>query len=346
LKIPIQNIYYLLCYAWDKLEEGKKVNVSPSDYEDAIDLYARVLLNGCKHLFKRGLEHNYNSITREYAGIKGKIDFHSSLNKNLFKQGRAFCQFDEFEANILQNQLLKATLKRLTKINEIDKKVKQEVWYCYSKFVNVDDIDIQLSLFSKVKIHRNNSFYEFLLRICKLVIENTVLDESSGRYQFKDFLGNDKAMASLFEAFVRNFYKKEQNYFVVSREDIFWDAIPLGTSSESYLPKMQTDITLESNSRKIILETKFYSNTLNSRFETVKYNSANLYQLYSYLRNIELKESHPKNTESEGILLYPTVQYTLAETYQMGNHKVSINTIDLSKNWKEISQDLINIIGT
>ena len=29
MNIPIQNIYYLLCYAWDKLEEKEVVDVDP-----------------------------------------------------------------------------------------------------------------------------------------------------------------------------------------------------------------------------------------------------------------------------------------------------------------------------
>jgi uncharacterized protein YutE (UPF0331/DUF86 family) len=37
---------------------------SQSDYENAIELYASVLINGCKHLFKRGIEHNYNEVER------------------------------------------------------------------------------------------------------------------------------------------------------------------------------------------------------------------------------------------------------------------------------------------
>lgn len=344
LKIPIQNIYYLLCYAWDKLEEAKKINVSKSDYENAIELYARVLINGCKHLFKRGLEHNYNDVSMEYVGIKGKINFNASLNKNLFKQGRAICQFDEFETNILQNQILKVTLKRLTKIKTLDKKVKQEIWFYYSKFSNVDEIEIQLALFSKVRIHRNNSFYDFLLKISKLIIENTVLDESEGNYNFKEFIGSDKAMASLFEAFIRNFYKKEQLIFSVRREDINWDAVAVGGSLESYLPKMQTDVTLESANRKIILETKYYSSALNSRFEGKKFHSGNLYQLYSYLRNIETKLTHIKNNESEGILLYPVVGYHLNENYILGSHKLSVKTIDLSKSWQEIETQLFEII--
>jgi 5-methylcytosine-specific restriction enzyme subunit McrC len=344
LKIPIQNIYYLLCYAWDKLEEGKRVNVSQSDYENAIDLYARVLINGCKSLFKRGLERNYNDIKTEYIGVKGKIDFSASLNKNLFKQGRSICQFDEFEVNILQNQILKATLKRLTKVKDIDKLVKKEIWLYYFKFSNVDDIDLQISLFSKIRIHRNNSAYDFLLKISKLIIENTVLDEAEGTYNFKEFTGSDMAMASLFESFIRNFYTKEQKVFSVRREDIYWDAVPVGNSLGSYLPKMQTDVTLESENRKVILETKYYANALNDRFESKKFHSNNLYQLYSYLRNIETKLTHKKNIESEGILLYPVVGYQLNENFILGTHKLSVKTIDLSKSWREIEKQLFEIV--
>jgi 5-methylcytosine-specific restriction enzyme subunit McrC len=345
LKIPIQNIYYLLCYAWDKLEEGKRVNISQSDYKNSIDLYTRVLLNGCMNLFKRGLEHNYFTVQQEYVGIKGKIDFSASINKNLFKQGRSVCLFDEFQVNILQNQILKATLKLLTKEKYLDKKLKQETWFYYMKFGNVDDIDIELAHFSRIQIHKNNSFYEFLLKISKLIIENTTLNEIDGTYYFKDFIGSDKAMASLFEAFIRNFYYREQSLFSVSREDISWDVIPIGDSLESYLPKMQTDITLESKNRKIIIETKFYANALSERFEKKKFHSHNLYQLYSYLRNIETKTSHTKNIESEGILLYPVVGCQLDESYMFGAHKLSVKTVDLSKSWREIEKQLFTIIN-
>lgn len=319
--------------------------MSQSDYQNSIDLLARVLINGCKYLFKRGLEHNYNDVKKEYLGIKGKIDFSASLNKNLFKQGRAICQFDEFEANILQNQILKATLKKLTLVKLLDKKLKQDARFCYFKFSNVTDIQIQLSFFSKVRIHGNNTFYDLLLKISKLIFEHTTLNEVDGTYQFKEFTGSEMAMASLFESFIRNFYAKEQNIFSVRREDIYWDVIPIGNSLESYLPKMQTDVTLESENRKIIIETKYYISTLTERFEAKKFHSHNLYQLYSYLRNLETKSSHKKNIESEGILIYPVVEYYLNESYILGTHKLSVKTLDLSLSWREIEKQLFAIIG-
>ena len=78
MKIPIQNIYYILSYAWNKLQESKIVNVSVDDYEHIYDLLSQVLINGCHHLFKRGLDRNYITIEEAYPGIKGKILFAES----------------------------------------------------------------------------------------------------------------------------------------------------------------------------------------------------------------------------------------------------------------------------
>jgi 5-methylcytosine-specific restriction enzyme subunit McrC len=228
----------------------------------------------------------------------------------------------------------------------VDKDLKKQIWNCYWKFFDTSDINIDLSLFSKVRIHRNNSFYDLLLKICKLIIENTVLDEKTGNYHFKEFIGSEKAMAKLFETFVRNFYKKEQSQFSVRSEDIEWDAKPVGGSSEHYLPKMQTDVTLESKGRKIIIDTKYYLNALKSRFDNEKFRSENLYQLYSYLRNIEAKPGHPLNPTCEGILLYPTVNYTLNEEFEIGSHRLHIRTVDLNRNWQNIKKELLSICHT
>ena len=39
MKIPILNIYYLLCYAWDRLREGQIVDVSALDSHDLSNLF-------------------------------------------------------------------------------------------------------------------------------------------------------------------------------------------------------------------------------------------------------------------------------------------------------------------
>jgi len=45
---------------------------------------------------------------------------------------------------------------------------------------------------------------------------------------------------------------------------------------------MQTDITLEAIDHKLIIDTKYYGKTLSIYYDTEKFHSNNLYQIYSY----------------------------------------------------------------
>lgn len=343
MEIPIKNIFFLLSYAWDKLEEANQMEINSSDYNDAINLLTRVLVTGCRHIQKRGLDKSYINVTEEYSGVKGKINFEASLNKNLFGQGKSICSFDYFSSNIIHNQILKSVLRLLTRIKDIDKRLLNEVWTCFYRFYEVDEIDLRLSHFSQVRIHRNNYEYDFLLKVSKLILENSVLNEEEGKYHFKDFTRNEKAMAALFESFVRNFYLKEQSEFKVRREDIYWNAEAINNSNLMLLPKMQTDITLESGNHKIIIDTKYYKQTLAFNYSD-KFHSNNLYQMYSYLTNLEKNMNNTNNYNCEGILLYPTVQREINESYKIGNHIVRIITIDLSQDWKVIHKKLLDIL--
>lgn len=345
MEIPILNIYYLLCYAWNKLDEGEKVSVGISDYRHAIDLFTRVLVNGCHHILKRGLDRGYVSYSNEYPGIKGKVNFGATINRNLFEQGKAVCEFDEFESNILQNQLLKGTLLRLTKVLTLDSRLRKEVWTMYFRFSNIDDVSMSLSQFNQVRIHRNNAHYSLSLNVCKMIIEYTSLNEDTGTYIFQDFIRNEKAMAKLFESFVRNFYQKEQAEYKVSSPKIPWGVRELDTSDLGLLPEMQTDIVLESKERKIVIDTKYYSQTVaTNRFGTNKFHSNNLYQVYSYLRNLEEESTNKLNKEAEGVLLYPTVNQEYDHSYLMAGHRIRLVTVDLSRDWKYIANRLKSIV--
>ena len=57
--IPIQNIYYLFCYAWDRFEESKVVDVGGVDSPELVDLLAKVLSSGLKRLIRMGIDRGY-----------------------------------------------------------------------------------------------------------------------------------------------------------------------------------------------------------------------------------------------------------------------------------------------
>lgn len=344
MEIPVRNIYYLLSYAWNRLEEAERLEVSISDYKDSLNLFTRLLLAAVNYLFKKGLDRSYIDVSEDYAGVKGKLNFKASLNKQLFKQGITNCTFDEFSSNVLQNRILKSTLRLITKLDSIDPQLRKEAWSGFCRFHGVDEIDLQLHHFQQVRIHRNNSEYDFPLRVARFIFENIVLDEKTDTYFFKDFTRDEKAMASLFEDFIRNFYAREQSHYAVRREDIRWEAEALHDSDLSLLPKMQTDITLESLTHKIIIDTKYYRETLSTHYDTQKIHSSNLYQIYAYLNNVEKDFRNSKNAMCDGMLLYPTVGREIDASYQIGKHKIRIATVNLGEDWSVISQRLLSFV--
>ena len=147
-------------------------------------------------------------------------------------------------------------------------------------------------------------------------------------------------MAALFEAFVLNFYKRELQGYHVSAPFIQWDAEPLDESSLDYLPRMETDIVLKSDSRTIIIDTKYYQETMKKgQYGKRKINRDNLFQIFSYVENYK---KPVKNLE--GMLLYPVVQDEVSQSYLIHGNKISVKTVNLDKPWKEIEKRLKEIL--
>ena len=332
--IPIKNIYYLLCYAWNKLDEGELVNVSAEDESDLLNLLGRVLLNGTKTLLKRGIDKQYLTKNEVYQGIKGKVNITDSLRKNLFPKGLSVCEFDELSVDILSNQILKTTLRNLTQIPNLSHTLKDEIRTIIYRLHEVSEIILTDVIFHQVQINRNNSFYAFLLNISELIYKNLLINQETGNFQFKDFLRDERQMAILFEEFIRNFYKIEVPEAKVFREDLQWK---MAGETHQFLPKMQTDISIKINDRKLIIDAKYYKETLQKYYDSEKIHSQHLYQLFAYLKNQE-------NIKAEGILIYPTVQKSLSLTYTHEGHTIRIETLNLNQNWQRVKADLLRII--
>ncbi len=343
MEIPIQNIYYLLCYAWNKLEERDMVDVKGIETIKLCDLFAKVLIGGTSRLLKLGIDRGYVHRSEETQGIKGKVDFGLSLKKILFHYARAQCEFDELSHNVLHNQILKSTLRKLASVDELDQGLKDQLNGLYRRLYEVDDVPLSKTLFRQVQLHRNNSFYDFLLRICELVVENLLPSEEKGKSKFRDFVREERQMGILFEEFVRNFYKLEQDSYRVYREDIRWNITAGDETSRAFFPKMQTDISLEGKERKILVDTKYYREALTEYYDKEKIKSENIYQIFAYLKNLETASEINRNCA--GILLYPTVAKDLDINVTMHGHEMSFKTINLNQDWRGVHKDLLAVVG-
>ncbi|MCM3491173.1 5-methylcytosine-specific restriction endonuclease system specificity protein McrC [Alkalihalophilus marmarensis] len=335
-KIPVKNIYYMLCYAWDRLKEKDNVKIGQEDEKDIYHLLTRILVHSLRSLIKRGFYREYKLESEETTTLRGKIHFKESLSRFSYKRARMVCDYDELTHDIPHNQIIKSTLYGLITCGHLDNNLKKEVSNLLTAFGGISIVKLSSRHFKELRLHKNNMHYGFVLDICKLLFDQLLLNEEQSQSTFKDFQRDHKAMANLFEKFVFNFYKNEVKEYKVKRENIYWDATGEDTA---YLPIMQTDITLISHSTKVIIDTKYYHQALTSHFDSEKVISGNLYQMYAYLNNDQEKER-----DKVGMLLYPKVDKELNLSFQLKEYPIRVCTVDLTRDWKVIHERLEELI--
>ena len=340
--IPVQNLYYLFLYAWDKLEAGQAVDVGGVESPDLKNMFAKVLTNGLKHLIRRGIRRDYIPICEDLSRLRGRVNFADSMENIMRRAPRLNCEFDELKLDIPENQVLKATVSRLTQVENLDKEIAHELRLRLKSFHEVSDVRLSRQTFRQVQIHRNNAFYDFLIKVCELFFEATLPEGDEGLYKFSDILNDKQKMALVFEAFVRNFLRLEQDEFRVTPLQMEWDAARPNEQLHM-LPVMRTDIHLKSADRCVIIDTKYYSETLQTRYDKKKLRSKHLYQMFAYLKNSE--RLGPEYEYSEGILLYPAVGEKVDFKAKIDGHPVRVCTVNLDQDWRLLRKDLLALVG-
>ena len=343
-KIPIANIYYLLCYAWEHVEESDVVRLDEvGELERVHDLLGKVLAEGTFRLVRRGIDRGYWEVQEDIAGIRGKMAVGETVKRALRSRGQVACTFEEMSHDVLHNRILRSTLKALTRLPDMDSNVATSVRSAYAKLEGITNVALNRQLFKRVQLDRNRRYYRFLLSVCRLIHEQLLPDEASGETRFTDF--SEKQMEKLYEKFIIEFYRREQNDYRVNRpgRSIRWVVDGTEEHQRSMIPRMEADVILEAPNRRIIMDAKFYPQALSIRYGTKKLRSDNLYQLLAYLRNREATgEPGPKH---EGILLYPTVEETIRVDVRLEGFPVSARSIDLAQPWQNIHDEMLALIA-
>ena len=219
--------------------------------------------------------------------------------------------------------------------------VRAEVRNAYTKLDGVSVVPLNHRLFQQVQLDRNRRYYRFLLSVCRLIHEQLLVDERSGEASFTEF--SEERMEKLYEDFIIEFYRREQNHYRVNHRGRMIAWLDEGTPDHqrSKLPRMEADVILEAPDRRIIMDAKFYREALGGRYGG-KLHSNNLYQLLAYLRNRDATESSgPKH---EGILLYPTVDAPVAVDVCLEGFSVRARSINLAQEWSNIHDGMLALV--
>lgn len=343
MKIPILNLYYLVSYASGILNpDERRIPVGKDDGYDLSDLYARLLIDGVDSLLRRGLHRHYVEVEDEIPGIRGQLRIAESIRRDSFRHGRAACAFDELDADILPNRILKSAVKRVLSSRSLDKKLAADLRTTLRRMQGIRDIPLSVAAFRSLVMHRNMARYRFLLFIARLVAEHSQVTEDGRVATFLDLERDESKLARLFEAFVRNFYVRETPRYKLAKRSLTWMFEEEGDGG--FLPGMEMDIPLESDDCIVIIDTKYYANAvIQNAYAQEKLKSPNLYQMFAYMRHYP----NPRNLPMAGILLYPRNDRDLdltAVSRDNPEERIRFKTVDLSRPWAEIREQLVGLV--
>jgi 5-methylcytosine-specific restriction enzyme subunit McrC len=339
--IPVGNVYYLLLYAWNHLDRRDLIDVGVAGHTDLLNLFARALSTEVSHLISKGLARDYVAANDEIAGIRGKLDLGTTLKRNLLRQARTYCHFDELQYDIPRNRIIKGTLRLLLRVSGLDSTNRQTLRRLHSKLDAVADVPLRRSDFRAIQSHRLMRDYEFVLHLCQLIVDSVILDSSDGTARFSDFREDEQRMWKLFEDFVFNFYSIKRPHWLPRKRQIDWFEKCGSVEDLALLPVMQTDVFLSLGHRQLVLDAKFYKEALTERFGRERVRSNNLYQLFAYVDNLTAADA---TTRYDGMLLYPVVEKPFSMDYRLKGHRIAIRSIDLSQAWEGIEDDMLRLV--
>lgn len=338
--VLIKNIYYMLAYAFQVLKQNTYVDVASESFENIHNLYAAILSKGMGQQLKQGLYREYKPKCEDLPLLRGKLNIVGTIDNRLQKKQILTCEFDELTENNLYNQIFKTTMLILLKQVHVAPDKKKELKRVLLFFSDVDTVDPLLIQWNRLNYSRNNQTYRMLLTICNFVIKDLLLTTEKGRYKLDPFT-DEKGISRLFEKFVLEYYKFHFPFLHAAPSQVSW---ALDDDFNDYLPSMKTDVMLSHQGKTLIIDTKFYGRSMQTRadYDSRTIHSGNLYQIFTYVKNKDVG-----NTGNvSGLLLYAKTNETITPDvdYTISGNKISAKTLDLNRDFASVASQLDSII--
>ena len=338
--IPVQNIYYMLSYAFQVLNEQGYKDIATEKFDNVAELCAAILSKGIAVQLKRGLGREYIPQTEVLSSLRGKINITESVKTQSLCRKQLICTYDDFTVNSYLNRILKSTMTLLLHA-DIAKPRKKALKKLMIYFTDVDVLDVH-GINWNIRYDRNNQTYSMLISICNLVVKGLLQTNTDGSTRLMDFI-DEQHMCRLYEKFILEYYRKEHPKITARASQIPWQ---LDDGFSDMLPIMQSDITLSQGNRTLIIDAKYYAHNTQTQYNVHTLHSGNLYQIFTYVKNKDAEYGNIPH-EVSGMLLYAKTDEQMQpdHVYHMSGNKISVRTLNLNCDFAGITKQLDSIIG-
>lgn len=337
MKIPIRNLYHILCYGLSDFYAGGASAVSGPSVVHPLDLLSTMLVQETDKLVKRGLHLSYQEITSEDRSVKGRIDLGRSISSGAIARKSLVCVHDEIGCDPVLNGVIKSTLSLVARSGSISSNIRQAAGRLASRFPgHLEKNPVWRR--ELIRVERTFRHYALAIGICRLIRDSIMVD-ADGRVDFVDFVRNDAAMRAIFERFVRNLLRHKIGTGLTVRSRRFpFKSLDGEIGAVRFVPTMTADVVVESDEALVIIEVKYVPGARIVHHGNERLRSAHLYQLYSYLRNFPASPSKPVS----GMLIYPALARASSVDFTVEGLPLAVGELNLESEWAHIERQLLD----
>ncbi len=350
-RIPVRNVWLLMLYASELYRHLGHRRQGCEDEPDRLpDLVAEILVHEVEQRLRWRLSQGFQSRTAHLSRLRGRLDVLDTYCHNLLAKGRVACRFEELSQDTPRNRYVKAAMlelaHRVTR-KELAHRCRALVRILTDFGVgNAHGRTVASSFPPSVRVEMRD---QAMVAAARLAFELALPNDEMGDNWLQQAYRDETMMRSLFEKAVGGFYSVvlgDQGWKVSCGRPLWWKTCDATEGIENLLPRMQTDIILESpgKTRMIVIDTKFTYILTKGFYRLESFKSEHIYQLYSYLRSQENGGDSLVDT-AEGLLLYPSVNSHVDESVTLQRHRVRLATVDLAGSAVKMRQDLLAAVS-
>lgn len=198
-KVEVANLFWLL-------EAGEKaVETDPSTFEygsapDLLPAFATFFARVVDTTTARGLLRSYRVHNERLPLLRGRIDLPAQMREPAVVHPLA-CEFDEYTADIFENRMLKAAVRRLNMLSGVPPLTRRRLLRLQSTLDEVGDEVPDPDAVLRIHFDRLNRHYEAALRLARHVLRSTSIVDERGGLSANTFLID---MNKVFEEFVEH----------------------------------------------------------------------------------------------------------------------------------------------
>ena len=360
-RIPVRNIWLLMLYAselYQELPPAESVDVE-KNADDLPNLVAEVLEHAVRRRMRRNLSFGYRRRRADLSRVRGRIDLLRTERHLLLQRGRVACSFDELTVDTPRNRYVKAALDLLVSIVtdvELAHRCRELSLRMERAGVTGDPASYRSRRTREplFRLGRLDADDRQMLASARLAFDLTLPTEDPGAFHLATPDRAGMRGWELFERAVAGFYKvvlSRKGWHVSSQKTLRWlvDSEDSSPDIRKVLPDMRPDVLLErpttnpaAGPQRIIIDTKFSEILQSGRYGNPTFDSANIYQVYAYVRSQE-REGDPPSIDSTGVLLHPSVDGGFNGYALIQRHRIRFATVDLAADSQKIRRQLLRI---